>query len=195
MSPETTVLKASLTPLPTVEPHLMPFHIQHDGSAPLSTYFIVKPEHANSDVVEGASTVARRLKARFCSSFRGRKMKGLTVDLPEGYIGVIVAPEDDGKEVKRPRESPVKKGRKGNRRSTRRKAGEDEDDDMHNTDIPEEEPDAASIKTLTLSGKFTSFTLWNADADVDEGRDEYLRSLSEYQCLMAEARSVVYSSV
>ena len=49
------------------------------------------------------------------------------------------------------------------------------------------------IQILRPTAKFSNFILWNADADVDEGRDEYLRTLSEYQHLLAEVR-LIYSA-
>ena len=132
---------------------------------------------------------------RFTSAFRGRKINGLSVDLPEGYSGVVLQPEElgtvKGKDVApKKRLPPRAKGQKG-RRTTRSSARNNVDNDMDDDgDIGMEgetsDGDNSVIQTLRPTAKFSSFTLWNADNDVDEGRDEYLRALSEYQQLSAE---------
>lgn len=42
------------------------------------------------------------------------------------------------------------------------------------------------VKVLVPTGRFDSFMLWNPDIPVDEGKDEYLRSLTEWIALAAE---------
>ncbi|QRV73731.1 ribonuclease H2 non-catalytic subunit domain-containing protein [Ceratobasidium sp. AG-Ba] len=65
----------------TTVPQLLPFHIEHDGSAPVDTYF-----HVGQDE-NGNKTAA----------FRGREMYGLDLALPEGYLGVILRTGEDDK--------------------------------------------------------------------------------------------------
>lgn len=36
------------------------------------------------------------------------------------------------------------------------------------------------VRTLQATGTFSSFVLWNLDIPMDESRDEYLRSLTEW---------------
>jgi hypothetical protein len=122
-------------------------------------------------------------------------MQGLTVDLPEGFSGIVLSSEDIGKRkvVERPA-APRKKGEKKGGRATRRSMRDRKDDVDDDGDVTMEDQEACedseSTKTLRATSKFSSFTLWNADVDVDEGRDEYLRSLSEYQRLSAEVTSI-----
>lgn len=54
-------------------PQLLPLHLDHDGPAPVDTYF-----HVTKDS-NGTQTAA----------FRGRAMYGLNLALPEGYSGAV----------------------------------------------------------------------------------------------------------
>ncbi|KAF8586466.1 hypothetical protein K439DRAFT_1408866 [Ramaria rubella] len=186
----------------------MPFHIEHSGPAPLSTYFLIKPVPPSEDESEGTS-LAQRVKARFTSAFRGRRMQGITIDLPEGYSGLIFTtegadselPQGKGKAAARlaahdKRQVHTKGKAKKSKRTTRSSTYDDtnaEEEDM-DTNVDGESVadsnDAELIKTLRPTAHFSSFTLWNADVDVDEGRDEYLRFLSEYQQLLAEIHRI-----
>ncbi|QRV88532.1 ribonuclease H2 non-catalytic subunit domain-containing protein [Ceratobasidium sp. AG-Ba] len=70
----------------TTVPQLLPFHIEHDGPAPVDTYF-----HVGQDE-NGNKTAA----------FRGREMYGVDLALPEGYAGMILRTgEDDKTEIKK----------------------------------------------------------------------------------------------
>jgi hypothetical protein len=42
------------------------------------------------------------------------------------------------------------------------------------------------IRRLTPVSRFSSLTVWSPDIPVDEGKDEYLRSLTEWTKLAAE---------
>jgi ribonuclease H2 subunit C len=59
----------------------------------------------------------------------------------------------------------------------------DMDDAM---DVDESSVDPATIRTLVPVSQFSSFVLWHADHPVDEGRDEYFRSLTEWTRLAHE---------
>ena len=94
--------------LSDVRPHLMPFHINYTGEAPVSTYFIVKdspvlsiPSHDaskhvpdNSSNASGAPPPAINTKPTYASAFRGRAMHGLEVSLPQGYTGLVLHTKD-----------------------------------------------------------------------------------------------------
>jgi len=56
------------------------------------------------------------------------------------------------------------------------------DDSGEGADAEEEE---APTCTLALASTFSSFVVWNPDIPVDEGRDEYIRSLNEWIKLSA----------
>jgi len=136
---------------------------------------------------------------RFISSFRGRMIQGLKVELPPGYVGVVLKAEgklgEKNKATGKTRDStkgkPGKTKAKG--RSTRNSARvidvdaeEDNMDDAMNVD--ELSADVAAIRTLVPASQFSSFVLWHADNPVDERRDEYFRSLTEWTRLAHEVR-------
>jgi hypothetical protein len=50
------------------------------------------------------------------------------------------------------------------------------------------------VNTLYPTGAFSSFVVWNPDIPVDEGRDEYLRTLTEWIGLAAEVRRLLFWS-
>ena len=51
---------------------------------------------------------------------------------------------------------------------------------------PAEEKLEEQVEKFEVTGTFTEFMLWNADAPVDEGRDEYLRAIHEWVNIAAE---------
>ncbi|KAJ6581068.1 ribonuclease H2, subunit C [Mycena capillaripes] len=202
---------SSLASLPKASPNLMPFHVDHDGPAPISTYFLVEaaPEPAKppppaadedaemepaveataidapSEVAEsppGISLMRRVTDAttRFVATFRGRTMQGLKVELPSGYSGVIMTGGAPGKvgALKTKIQHVAKAKARGSKtsRATRSTAthnddGMDADDDSENGKIS---------RTLMPTAHFSSLVLWHPDIPVDPGRDEYLRSLTEW---------------
>ena len=119
-------------------------------------------------------------------------MRGTKVDLPQGFAGVVLSAPDGA------RGAPVTSApaAKTTQSRTRPKRGlskkqamevedaEDGDEDMDGAaDIP-----TIPARTLQATGTFSSFVLWNPDIPVDEGRDEYLRSLTEWTKIAAEVR-------
>ncbi|KAG0499495.1 hypothetical protein HPP92_003756 [Vanilla planifolia] len=60
--------------------HLLPCVVKHDGPCPISHYF--KPR--KSDLVCDGLAVEEAF-------FRGRKLQGVTVSIPEGYRGYVLA--------------------------------------------------------------------------------------------------------
>jgi ribonuclease H2 subunit C len=190
----------------------MPFHVDHNGPAPISTYFVVKA--AKEDVAKPGSvalvqdvemdpaaestdmdarpelveppadnTLARRVTdatTRLVATFRGRTMQGLKVELPSGYAGVIMAGEGaQGKAgaLKTNIQRVVKdkaRGRKTNRVTRARRRNEDEMDGDEETEVGQ------NSRILMPTAQFSSFVLWYPDIPVDPGRDEYLRSLTEW---------------
>jgi hypothetical protein len=214
--------------LPVRVPHLMPFHIQHTGPAPVSTYFRIKP-HAGplgqlsstpdpslSVAAEGPAITAtaevdvavasvkapaspvqqsgpiQRLSEsakRFISSFRGRTVHGVEVTLPKGYAGIVLRGDTNDRAHPHP-STGSKSKRRPVRNSRRRPIEEEELDEMSLED--EEKPPARVLKP---TARFDSFVLWHPDIPVDEGKDEYLRSLSEWTSIASEVRAYVQLSV
>lgn len=137
---------------------------------------------------------------RFISSFRGRTIQGLKVQLPPGYVGVVLKADGkldetskaSGKATDGKKGKAVKTKVKG--RSTRNSArvidvDAEEENNMDNTmSVDEQSIDPGNIRTLVPVSQFSSFVLWHADHPVDEGRDEYFRSLTEWTRLAHEVR-------
>lgn len=78
---------STIESLDQAQPNLMPFHIDHDGEAPISTYFLVKASghHPHSDAPPIDTT--RRV---YESAFRGRSLHGTEVKVPDGYVGLTL---------------------------------------------------------------------------------------------------------
>ena len=166
----------------------MPFRINYTGRAALQTFFRVKPlegtihegETQNADATTihtSTKNPASSLGARFAAAFRGRAMKGVTVNLPEGYEGIVLRVDEERANDR------MKRGRR------RRKAEVDEDVDMEEGTDEEEEEERRTFKP---TGQFSSFVLWNPDLPVDPSRDEYLRSLTEWTKLAAEVSVLIF---
>ncbi|KAJ7065234.1 ribonuclease H2, subunit C [Mycena amicta] len=195
MSPALTI--GSFDSLADATPSLMPFHIQHDGLAPISTYFLVEaaPENVAKppsptqedemqvDSVEeedkGQSLPRRVTDAttRFVATFRGRTMHGLKMALPSGYSGVVMTGGSQKTKATTKKNKPKSKSR-----TTRRAAMRiDEEEDVDGE---------GAVRTLMPTARFSSFVLWHPDIPVDPGRDEYARSLTEWIQLANEIHRV-----
>ncbi len=242
--------------LPVRVPHLMPFHIQHTGSAPVSTYFRIRPHVAplwpsslapdppppSGDTQKGSTTATinnkvvllgekenllaaadadrvvadpavtasaevdvvvakvkvpassllqsgpiRRLSEtakRFISSFRGRTVHGVEVTLPKGYAGIVL--RGDAGDRAHPHPPTGSKFRRLPVRNSCRKPTEEEMDK-----VSSEDEDKRLVRVLKPTARFDSFVLWHPDIPVDEGKDEYLRSLSEWTNIASEVRADV----
>ncbi len=210
--------------LPVRVPHLMPFHIQHTGPAPVSTYFRIKPHDgplcqlssipdpslpsgdsqtelttatAVTNVKAPASPVQqsgpiRRLSEsakRFISSFRGRTVHGVEVTLPKGYAGIVL--RGDTNDQAHPHPSTGSKSKRRPVRNSRRNPIEEEELEEMSLEDEEKPP----VRVLKPTARFDSFVLWHQDIPVDEGKDEYLRSLSEWTNIASEVRAYVQLNV
>ena len=127
----------------------------------------------------------------FTSAFRGRAMQGLAVDLPQGYTGLVLR-GDSSKfgttQRTKTKEKRNGKGRTSGKQKTAKVAQEEVDDaeELHGEAEGMVEGDEDAIRVLRPTAKFDSFVLWYPDIPVDEGKDEYLRSLNEWIGLAAE---------
>ena len=157
---------------------------ERDASQDAST----RPPNANS--------------SHFAASFRGRAMHGVEVDLPEGYAGIVLrAPSDNAKgkgaaSGAKAREEDRKPKSKSKGRTTRRSKREPEPEVVEVEDGHEGEDwptplDEGAARVLQPVSTFSSFVLWHPDVPVDEARDEYLRSLTEWTRLAAEVSARV----
>ncbi|TRM58191.1 ribonuclease H2, subunit C [Schizophyllum amplum] len=193
--------------LPTADPNLVPFHINHTGPAPVSTYFIVDAAKGNvgapdnggattSTSTAGESSLAGPLKTtniaaacesssapkRVVSAFRGRTVHGLRVDVPEGYLGVVL--HADGQPTSH--HSRDTKPQKGRPRRGKKTTPIDDADESIMFEDAQKDADIRPSRLLNPVSQFSSFLVWGADIPVDEGRDEYVRALTEWTTLAAE---------
>jgi hypothetical protein len=123
---------------------------------------------------------------RFVSSFRGRTVHGVEVALPKGYVGTILRGDGDG-------QTYTAAGR-AKRRPTWQLREIPAEGCMYDAPgilLDEEGP----VRMLRPTARFDSFVLWHPDIPVDEGKDEYLRSLSEWVNISAEVRVSDYLSL
>ncbi|KIJ65479.1 hypothetical protein HYDPIDRAFT_110567 [Hydnomerulius pinastri MD-312] len=156
---------------------------------------------AGSEAQDAGSSLSSP-PSRLTASFRGRQMYGQSVQLPEGYGGLVLrAPLLNGnaKGKKKEVSKPLSKNPKSKRKTRSKKINEEEggeEDEERATDVErlkdEEAPPPPSEKepkTLLPTSTFSSFTLWTPDIPLDEGRDEYVRALVEWTRLAAEIHS------
>ncbi|KAI0714135.1 ribonuclease H2, subunit C [Cerioporus squamosus] len=146
---------------------------------------------------EGDAAVGSSDSRHYVASFRGREMHGMLVDLPDGYAGIVLRAPDDKKgkgaasdSRKRDEEKPVSKGRTTRRSKRAQEEVKVEDEEMDAADILGTASEEGSTRVLEPVSTFSSFLLWNPDIPVNEGRDEYVRSLAEWTRLAAEIHRV-----
>jgi len=185
------------SPLPTCNPNLMPFHIKYTGPAAVSMFFHVekqiKTEEGGEEVkeqndkkeveenppveaqeaqkptstplVSSETSILKDADTRFISSFRGRTLHGLTMDVPTGYTGLLLHGDPQPTTVSHVDRAP-------------------DDNDL---EMGEEIP----LRKLVPQSTFSSITLWHVDRAVDETRDEYYRTLTEWMALSHEVSKLV----
>jgi len=119
---------------------------------------------------ESSISILKDADKRFISSFRGRTIHGLTLDVPTGYTGLLLQPHDDDSQSTVSRVDRVLKNAPDD--------SVDNDFEMDEEEIP--------LQKLIPQSTFSSITLWHADRAVDETRDEYYRTLTEWMALSNE---------
>lgn len=170
----------------------MPFHIDYDGPAPISTFLRVEervtenldePQPAPDEPKAESSTTAagstpslgRRAVSYFVSSFRGRTLHGTQIGVPAGYTGLVLKGVDGIKKEKGKGKAPqTHSPSRATRRSTRNRRDEDEDMEEYETATQ------SSAPVLNPTAQFSSFVLWHPDTLGREKDDEYVRSLNEW---------------
>jgi hypothetical protein len=141
-------------------PHLLPCRINHNGSIePVEASFwdprtsdgefsFLPVLAQRSRLVDGASTVY----------FRGRKLHGKTVKLPEGYKGVVAAAA--------PREDEKKPS-----------------SDAEVVDLVDEEQNGTPQAALNVQAEFDKMVVWGHEATADATADPYVRGMEEWLTL------------
>ncbi|KAG1807010.1 ribonuclease H2 non-catalytic subunit-domain-containing protein [Suillus subaureus] len=131
-----------------------------------------------------APPVEHSLSNNFIAAFRGRQVHGRTVDLPQGYGGIVLsAPSSDansqGDDIATAETIAQTRRKSRATRTCSRQMETDEDDAV-------DDDSRVEIRRLTPVSRFSSLTVWSPDVPVDEGKDECLRSLTEWTKLAAE---------
>lgn len=88
--------------------------------------------------------------------FRGRKLKGKEVKVPEGYKGVIVKDA-------------------GNEQNAQSAMKTDQEGDLHDEDGDDEE----EVKTIDEMGSFEEVVIWGHDSIAD-GDDAFVKGIGEW---------------
>ncbi|KAJ4155441.1 hypothetical protein LMH87_000683 [Akanthomyces muscarius] len=121
--------------------NLLPCRIHHDGSIdPVGAYWMPVDSTDNSKE----------------AYFRGRKLKGKTLPLPEGYRGVVV--ERTADELKKETKLP-----------------EDDQEDNGDDVVAME-----TIGTMQTTGEFDEMVIWSHESMASAAADPYVRSVEEW---------------
>ncbi|KAI7458180.1 hypothetical protein KC351_g18288 [Hortaea werneckii] len=142
-----------------LHPNILPCSIHHSGPIKISKRYWSPTTTTNAH--ENSTTKLQT------AHFRGRKLQGRRIRLPEGYIGKILQKTDDEEEVKQPQghEIPAENAAAGE------KAGED--GNMSDSAVP--------VRMLETKGTFDSLTIWGHDhAAGGEGEEEFGRGVGEW---------------
>lgn len=139
--------------VPKQTPNLLPCGVRHNGPVNASERYW-KPETES----DGSST----------AYFRGRKLCGKTLKLPNGYDGVVLESSDQRivQPLNQPFEVPV-----------------DEDDDR--TPIPQ---NTVETRVMNQKAHFDEIVVWGHEA-LPQNDDEYVKGMEEWVAF-AEAVSV-----
>ncbi|OAR01239.1 hypothetical protein LLEC1_07614 [Akanthomyces lecanii] len=122
--------------------NLLPCRVHHDGSIdPVGAYWM--PTDSTDDSKE--------------AYFRGRKLKGKTLPLPEGYRGVVA--ERNADELKREAKLP-----------------EDDEEDNEEDDVVAME----TVGAMRITGEFDEMVIWSHEALATAAADPYVRSVEEW---------------
>jgi hypothetical protein len=172
---------------------------------------------------ESQEVTVERNNDMFSAAFRGRRVIGQFVRVPEGFTGVVLtgngAPSTTNNTTKAIMPKPIADTSKATSRAKALKAkaaaklkakgkqlswdgpaddGEPPEDEQEQQVLSEDKisvaNDNASGQKLVderkfeITAKFQKFKLWSPDVPVDEGSDEYIRSLHEWMILSSEVR-------
>lgn len=150
---------------PKATPHLLPCRVHHNGPAePAQSFW-------NPRVGECKQSVDSRLRTRsqltHCvhlagtrtAYFRGRKLQGTAVKLPDGYRGVVAVTSAPEQPSRRSEEPEV-------------------------VDLEQSEPPHGSLQ---VQAEFDEMVVWGHEQPVDAAADPYLRGAAEWLTLAEKA--------
>jgi ribonuclease H2 subunit C len=127
--------------------HVLPCHIAYDGPSKVSSYF--QPRQDPDD------------RTQLTCALRGRKLRGLTLSLPNHYSGITLLRPSNIGHVFLPADT-----------ATRFDRTKYEDDD--------EEDEAIEKSTWQSDEKFNKLTIWEHQALPDRGVDPWIKGIEEW---------------
>ncbi|KAK0701636.1 ribonuclease H2 non-catalytic subunit-domain-containing protein [Lasiosphaeria miniovina] len=133
-------------------PHLLPCRVHHTGSVePVQSFW--EPTQGE----DGTST----------AYFRGRKLVGKKVVLPEGYRGLVAVARD----------------------GVQKEATESDVDDMERDDGLTATPGKTKTSSLLVQAEFDDMVVWSHEANVDGAADPYVKGVEEWLTLVDQIHS------
>ncbi|KAK3338531.1 ribonuclease H2, subunit C [Neurospora tetraspora] len=158
-STSSTSSSTTSTPIPKTTPNLLPCRIHHDGPVePTDSFWNPREEDG--------------LKVSY---FRGRKLHGKTLPLPEGYKGVVAskAPKQEGEEEKK------KEARLPHEMSfVMDNDNEPEVVDLEAEESSRQEPEVGGW--MEIQAEFEEVVVWGHESLADAGGDAYVRGVEEW---------------
>lgn len=142
---------------PNATPNILPCSIKHNGPIPTSRRYWSPAPEAN-----GTNT----------AYFRGRKLRGRTVKVPEGYEGVVLQKTERTLSAS----SEKQAGRGALAEQLRRMEEGDEDDEM---DLVADVGQEAEVKVMETKGRFDEIVVWGHEMVPDE-EDVYVKGVEEW---------------
>ena len=157
-------IKAETATASKTTPHLLPCRIHHDGVAGTTRSFWspdqCQGEPLLSAVLDGnlATSLIHSEDGTKTAYFRGRKLQGRAVKLPEGYRGVVaerLEPKDQTHQ-----QQPQ------------------QDDSPEVIDVDAD--DQVDIGTIETKAEFDELVVWDHEATTDTGAELYSRGVEEW---------------
>ncbi|KAI7224948.1 hypothetical protein KC330_g9218 [Hortaea werneckii] len=139
-----------------LHPNILPCSIHHSGPIKVSKRYW-SPKIATNTPHDHGSKIQT-------AHFRGRKLQGRRIRLPEGYIGMILQKTDNEEEVKQ---------QKGDEATAENAEEAGEDGNML--------PSATPVRMLETKGTFDALTIWGHEhAPLGQEDDEFARGIGEW---------------
>lgn len=117
------------------------------------------------------------------SYFRGRRLLGTRVQLPQGYTGHILAPSKPSTAATTTAAAATVLSQKQREAAARHLYGDeddDEDDGQGVEDESEDEEDAIDVTNWESSAQFQDVMLWNHEVPVEVANDGIVRGIREW---------------
>jgi hypothetical protein len=134
---------------------------------------------------------ANALKAKAAAKAKAKQQRVPTKFNPDGEEDELIDDDDDdlpsapavlaALTVQEPKTEPKQQG----------EVKQEEEDEAHmevEDPPPPEDKLEEQVDKLEVTGTFREFVLWNADAPIDEGSDEYLMAIHEWVNIVTEVR-------